>query len=113
MKFKPRIRAKKGTTVCSTCKTNERRPGQRTCTECHAAYQRENRKPYSELTDEQRMKIKARAYANVYKQRGLLIQQPCKCGNTNSQMHHEDYNKPLEVDWLCRECHLEHHQQAA
>jgi hypothetical protein len=26
--------------VCSTCREHPRRPGQRTCTSCHAAYQR-------------------------------------------------------------------------
>ena len=33
------------------------------------------------------------------------------CGVTNRpiQAHHEDYNKPLEVTWLCKLCHVARH----
>lgn len=95
---------------CIKCKTNERRNGQRWCKECHAANMRLKRPTYSALTEEQRQRNKCRAYANVYKQRGKLIQEPCEqCGDNNSEMHHEDYSKPLEVKWWCRDCHLQHH----
>lgn len=31
-----------------------------------------------------------------------------QCDNTRDiQAHHEDYSKPLEVIWLCRDCHVE------
>ncbi len=41
---------------------------------------------------------------------GRLIPQPCEmCGETTVEAHHDDYNKPLEVRWLCRPHHLEHH----
>ena len=33
---------------------------------------------------------------------GALTKKPCRvCGDSNVHAHHEDYAKPLEVDWLC------------
>jgi hypothetical protein len=54
-------------------------------------------------------KASARAYANVYKRRGILKQQPCRCGSPDTQMHHRDYSRPLDVEWLCRKCHQDEH----
>lgn len=35
-----------------------------------------------------------------------------KCGHVcKTQGHHEDYNKPLEVQWLCDQCHGEKHRK--
>ena len=65
------------------------------------------------MTPAQRRKDNARSYANVYLRRGLIERKPCeRCGSENSQMHHEDYSKPLAVEWLCRKCHLAEHAGA-
>lgn len=83
------------------------------CNDCHAAYMRGWR-PEHPLTAEQKVKDNARAYANVYQKRGKLIPQPCEqCGSSESEKHHEDYSKPLDVRWLCRQCHLALHREAA
>ena len=43
---------------------------------------------------------------------GTLVRQPCEqCGATPGHAHHDDYSKPLDVRWLCRPCHTEHHKQ--
>lgn len=44
---------------------------------------------------------------------GRLTQLPCEvagCGDPNSEAHHDDYSKPLEVTWLCFEHHKELHR---
>jgi len=100
--------------LCSKCKINPQRPNQRYCKSCHAEYVKKTRPKYSELSEEQKKKSNARAYANVYKRRGLLVPQFCKCGNRNKlnlQMHHTDYDKPLDVTWLCQECHTKEHME--
>lgn len=42
--------------------------------------------------------------------RGVLQRQPCEvCGEAGSHGHHDDYDKPLEVRWLCPFHHVAHH----
>lgn len=41
-----------------------------------------------------------------------LIRLACqKCGDKNSNAHHEDYSKPLDVVWLCDKHHAERHKE--
>lgn len=42
---------------------------------------------------------------------GELVREPCEvCGDPKTHGHHDDYDKPLEVRWLCPAHHGEHHR---
>jgi hypothetical protein len=44
---------------------------------------------------------------------GRLQRQPCEvCAAARVEAHHDDYAKPLDVRWLCRTHHREHHAKA-
>lgn len=44
--------------------------------------------------------------------KGLINREPCvRCGSKESEAHHEDYDKPLDVMWLCRICHKQRHKE--
>ena len=44
--------------------------------------------------------------------KGSLVRSPCiRCGEQKSLAHHEDYDKPLEVVWLCQPCHKQRHKE--
>ena len=42
---------------------------------------------------------------------GRLVKQPCPCGSEKSLAHHEDYDRKLEVVWLCQPCHKRRHKE--
>lgn len=60
---------------------------------------------------EVRRKDSARSALKRAIKSGKVIRKPCsKCGGEKSQGHHEDYSRPLDVVWLCRNCHSEIHR---
>lgn len=86
--------------------------GQRKCKVCHRQYMREWRKSHP-LTREQRIKDICRSYLNVYVKRGKIVRGICKvCGAKKVQAHHNDYTKPLYVEWFCKKHHQKFHNLA-
>lgn len=56
-------------------------------------------------------KYLARHYVANALKKGLLEKKDCiMCGNNKVEAHHEDYFMPLEVMWMCRQCHVNHHK---
>ena len=63
--------------------------------------------------DAARLRTKGPAYKAYRKLHGELkkgnIKKPLRCEACSKRhkltAHHEDYSKPLEVEWLCYECH--------
>lgn len=61
--------------------------------------------------EEKNKRKKAREIFNHYVRDKHIPRQPCEvCGKELSEAHHDNYNKPLEVRWLCFKCHREWHR---
>lgn len=84
---------------------------------CYAIFQKEllPREEHNSLghgysQEERILRRRARYALNHAIRDGKIIKKTCeKCGNEKSEAHHEDYNKPLEVVWLCFKHHRELH----
>lgn len=71
-----------------------------------ASYQRRKLDPQA------RAKIRARQAINSEVKYGRVTRLPCEvCGEPKTEAHHDDYAKPLEVRWLCKTHHEEHHRK--
>jgi lysozyme len=93
---------------CSRCGESQNRNG-RYCKKCHAAYLREWRKTHAP-NHYQKIKSIIRSKTKMRIRRGLLIKQPCEvCGSLIVEAHHDDYEKPYDITWLCKKHHQEHH----
>lgn len=80
------------------------------CIDCYRKCRAEKRQDpkYKEKT----FKENVRSFTRQCIKNGILIREGCKvCGTTETvEAHHEDYGKPLDVIWLCRNHHREHHK---
>lgn len=116
------------TCICGECRKCKQRAIQR-------AYYRANAEKVRERSRQSRERNieRARAYDRargfrVYDERkqaarlaithaietGRLLRLPCEvCGEPRSDAHHDDYDKPLDVRWLCRPHHMELHRKVA
>jgi hypothetical protein len=79
-----------------------------------AQQNRQKRREYQEKWRRANLKQKAaNAYIQRYIKKGIVIRST-KCTTCQAQgkteAHHDDYNKPLEVLWLCRRCHMKLHR---
>lgn len=89
---------------------NTKNDNSKYCRECANAYMQHWRKvhPKDEMD---KFKAIVRSKTKMRIKRGLLIKYPCEiCGKKEVEAHHEDYNKPYEVRWLCREHHRDLHK---
>lgn len=89
------------------------------CKECHITYfkkyaftkirKKHQQRKTANWTQKNPEKRKAHNILNTALHAGKITRQPCQvCGSTQRvEAHHEDYSKPLEVEWLCRKHHLE------
>ena len=58
------------------------------------------------------LKYQARLAVSNALRDGRLVRLPCeRCGATERvHGHHHDYSQPLDVEWLCKDCHWAHHR---
>ena len=97
--------------LCPQCGKEKPNKNWAYCLKCNnansAKWKREN--PF--LTEEEKFKKNVRSITRYYVRKGILIKSSCEvCGEKKVEGHHDDYNKPLEVRWLCRKHHDEHHR---
>lgn len=70
-----------------------------------------NRYGTGHTPEEKSKRIKARASLNYAIKSGKLERKPCEIENCVDwpEAHHDNYNKPLDVKWLCFKHHREYH----
>ena len=100
-----------GSRICSKCGGKRDLPLKRYCRECHNAYMREWRKTHP-LEGESKKKDLIRHKTKMRVRRGKLLKIPCEiCGDPCVEAHHEDYDRPYDIHWLCFKHHRELHKK--
>lgn len=90
------------------------------CKDCQRAHERANREKRAAYGQAYRQRHPKKRHArnaisNAIRDGELKRPDRCEdCGGVGQsdsgiQAHHEDYSKPLDVKWLCRDCHSARH----
>ncbi len=109
-----------GSTKCKECVKARVRVNYRATIDARRAYERaRNKEPGRKLhflkaLRQQRAnhpdRCAARTALNNAVRDGRVVRGSCEvCGVPKAQAHHDDYSKPLDVRWLCKPHHDEHH----
>lgn len=82
------------------------------CKECSKLYDKRRRDAgyFKEYASKNANKLQAKWKVAYAIKKGILKRLPCEICGEFGEAHHEDYNKPLEVRWLCRTHHMEAHR---
>jgi hypothetical protein len=107
---------------CKECTKNDANKHRAENLEKIRAYDRERGKKESRIKHtvevtrawRQQNKLRSAAHSAVARamKKGDLVRQPCEvCNHEKTVAHHDDYDKPLSVRWLCQPCHMQHHHQ--
>lgn len=104
-------RAKKNEWVCRPCANARLRIHRAKWDEARKAEIRALIAPRkSEWAKRNREKTRAHYAVHRALKSGELVRQPCAvCSSPDSESHHPDYSRPLEVVWLCRPHHVAVH----
>jgi hypothetical protein len=98
--------------VCKACKRAQMRDYHKRPERRKANYKRQRTPGVREINKQSMLKwrqenpeaARAMGWVNSRLQAGILERGPCEvCGHRPASMYHEDYTKPHEVRWLCRE----------
>jgi hypothetical protein len=114
--------------LCYKCKKPKENPNHGYCNSCHSRTERDARlrnklsvgfieRERTKVNDRYKTDAEFRLKKNVRLitlraiRAGILLRKPCEvCGKEKVDAHHDDYMKPLDVRWLCRKHHNEHHR---
>ena len=73
---------------------------------------RQSKKYLRRYREENPKKVKAHRMVAYHVRAGNIKKGPCEiCGDKNSHGHHDDYNFPLSVRWLCPVHHRQWHEE--
>lgn len=74
----------------------------------------EDKSPIIERDRRHKDKIKAQHLVQCHVRRGKIIKPEicsiCNCEPKRIEAHHADYSKPLEIIWVCSQCHHNIHK---
>ncbi len=84
--------------------------------EKYYAYSQKNKKALALRSRQYRKlhieKVRARNIVSYAIRKGVLIRGCCAvCRRPKAQAHHENYNNPFAIVWLCKKHHMERHRK--
>lgn len=86
------------------------------CRKCYSSYRKEIMPPEEQNAygtghniEERHKRKKARVMFNHYLRDNHIERQPCEICGAKAEAHHDNYDKPLDVRWLCFKRHRQWH----